>query len=45
MEFVALTPEQQRARRKRNTMLALAVGGFMLLVFLISIAQMQGGAS
>jgi hypothetical protein len=43
MEFVTLTTEQERARKRRNVMLALAVGGFMLLVFLITLVQMREG--
>lgn len=43
MDFVELTPEQTRARKRRNVMLALAIGGFMLLVFFITIAQMRAG--
>ena len=42
-ESVALTPEQQRARQRRNLWIALSVGAFMLLVFLVTIAKL--GAS
>lgn len=38
-----LTPEQIAARKRRNLWLALSVGGFMLLVFFITIARLQGG--
>jgi hypothetical protein len=40
-ETVSLTPEQQKARRRRNVWIALAVGGFMALVFAITLAQMN----
>jgi hypothetical protein len=43
-ETVTLTPEQQRARNRRNLVLALSVGGFMLLVFFITIAKLQAGS-
>ena len=39
-ETVTLTPEQERARKRRNMLLAWSVGAFVLLVFLISMAQM-----
>jgi hypothetical protein len=39
-ETVTLTPEQERARKRRNLWLALSVAAFMLLVFLISISKM-----
>ncbi|GAN00145.1 hypothetical protein U91I_03810 [alpha proteobacterium U9-1i] len=41
-ETVQLTPEQERARKRRNVMLALSIGGFMLLVFLITMAKLGG---
>ena len=40
-ETVALTPEQLNARKRRNLWIALAVGAFMLLVFAITLSQMQ----
>ena len=43
-EFVELTPEQKSARKRRNVMLALSIAGFMVLVFLITLARMQSGA-
>jgi hypothetical protein len=42
-ETVELTPDQIRARKRRNLWLALSIGGFMLLVFLITVARL--GAS
>lgn len=37
-----MTPEEQQARKRRNLVLALSIGAFMLLVFLITIAKLQG---
>lgn len=37
-----MTPEELKARKRRNLWIALAVGGFMLLVFAITLTQMQG---
>lgn len=39
-EAVELTPEQIKARGRRNIWIALSVGGFMLLVFLITLAKL-----
>ena len=38
---VILTPEELQARKRRNLWIALAVGAFMLLVFAITLTQMQ----
>jgi hypothetical protein len=38
---VILTPEELKARKRRNLWIALAVGAFMLLVFAITLSQMQ----
>ena len=38
---VTLTPEQVRARRRRNVWLALSISAFMVLVFFITIAKMS----
>ena len=38
---VTLTPEQAKARGRRNLWIALSVGAFMLLVFAITLSQMQ----
>lgn len=43
-ETVTLTPEQEKARKRRNLWLALSVGAFCALVFAITIAKMQAGA-
>lgn len=42
-EHVALTPEQVRARKRRNLWLALSIGLFVLLVFAITISKMKAG--
>ena len=38
---VILTPEELQARKRRNLWIALAVGAFILLVFAITLTQMQ----
>lgn len=43
MNGVILTPEELKARKRRNLWIALAVGGFMALVFAITLTQMQAG--
>jgi hypothetical protein len=42
-ETVILTPEQIRARKRRNMWIALAVGAFVVLVFFITIAKLRAG--
>lgn len=42
-DTVTLTPEQVRARKRRNMWIALAVGAFVLLVFFITIAKLRAG--
>jgi len=42
-DFVELTPEQQRARSKRNWMLALSILAFVALVFFVTIARLKAG--
>lgn len=42
-ETVILTPEELRARKRRNLWIALAVGGFMTLVFAITLVQVNAG--
>ncbi len=42
-EAVALTPAQLKARSRRNIWIALSVGAFMLLVFLITLTKLQAG--
>jgi hypothetical protein len=44
-EPAVLTPEQLRARKRRNLWLAVSIAAFMLLVFFITIAKLQAGAS
>jgi hypothetical protein len=38
---VILTPEELKARKRRSLWIALSVGAFMLLVFAITLTQMQ----
>jgi hypothetical protein len=38
---VTLTPDEKRARNRRNLWIALAISAFVLLVFLITIAKMS----
>ena len=42
-ETVALTPEQLKARNRRNLWIALAIGAFVVLVFLISMVKVSDG--
>jgi hypothetical protein len=42
-ETVILTPEEQQARKRRSRWIAIAVGGFMLLVFAITLTQINAG--
>lgn len=42
-ETVTLTPEQQKARNRRSIWIALAIGGFVVLVFLITLTKLQAG--
>lgn len=42
-EPVILTPEQTRARKRRNVWLALSIIAFVLLVFVITIAKYKAG--
>jgi len=42
-DTVILTPEEQRARRRRNWVIALSLIAFVLLVFLITIAKLKAG--
>jgi hypothetical protein len=43
-EHVTLTPAEVSARKKRNTWIALALGGFVILVFVLTMARVGGGA-
>jgi hypothetical protein len=38
---VTLTPEEISARKRRNLWIALSIGAFIVLVFLITIAKLQ----
>ncbi|WP_167755821.1 hypothetical protein [Vitreimonas flagellata] len=40
-ETVILTPEEQKARKRRNMWLALSIGAFIVLVFAITVSKMQ----
>lgn len=37
---IVLTPEQQRTRRHRNIAIALAVGFFVVLFYIVTIAKL-----
>ncbi len=43
MSGVILTPEQVAARKRRNLVIALSVAAFVLLVFAITLTQLQAG--
>jgi hypothetical protein len=43
VESVKLTPEQEKARKRRSMWIALALIAFMALVFVITLAQMKAG--
>ncbi len=38
---VKLTPEQEKARKRRNLLLAFSIGAFVVLVFFITMAKIQ----
>jgi hypothetical protein len=40
---VSLTPEQVKARGRRNLALAVSIAGFVILVFVITLAKLQAG--
>jgi hypothetical protein len=42
-ETVQLTPEQVKARKRRNLMIALGIVAFVVLVFLITLSKIQHG--
>ena len=42
-ETVTLTPDELKARNRRNLWIALAIGAFVVLVFLISMVKVQDG--
>jgi hypothetical protein len=43
-EPVILTPEELRARKRRNVILALSIVGFVALIYLITVARISPGA-
>jgi hypothetical protein len=40
---VILTPEELAARKRRNAWIALTIGLFIVLVFVITVAKMSAG--
>lgn len=38
-----LTPEEVKARKRRNVWIALSVGAFVVLVFVITLAKLGAG--
>lgn len=42
-ETVTLTPDELKARKRRNVWIALTITGFVLLVFLISMVKVESG--
>ncbi|MHA6288966.1 protoheme IX farnesyltransferase [Maricaulis sp. CAU 1757] len=49
-EHLKLTPEQERARKRRNVYIALGLLGFMVVVFLVTVVRLTqniaaGGAA
>ena len=40
-----MTPAELKARKRRSMWIALAIAGFIVLVFLITLAKMQAGLS
>jgi hypothetical protein len=38
-----MTPDELQARKRRNLWIALAVAGFVVLVFFITLAKLQAG--
>jgi hypothetical protein len=43
MQGVTLTPEQQKSRRQRNIAIGLAVGFFVVLFYVVTIAKLGPG--
>jgi hypothetical protein len=39
------SPDSEKARKKRNIVIALSLVAFVILVFLITIAKMKAGVS
>ncbi|MEQ1491334.1 MAG: hypothetical protein ABL932_12380 [Terricaulis sp.] len=42
-ETVTLTPDEQKARKRRNVWIALTITAFVLLVFFISMVKVESG--
>jgi hypothetical protein len=42
-ETVILTPEELKARKRRNLWIALSIAAFVVLVFLITMAKVKDG--
>lgn len=42
-ETVTLTPEQTKARSRRNVWIALSIAAFVVLVFLITMTKVRDG--
>lgn len=40
---VIMTPDELKARKRRNLWIALAIGAFVVLVFLITMTKLQAG--
>ncbi|MEZ5956494.1 MAG: hypothetical protein R3C27_04695 [Hyphomonadaceae bacterium] len=40
---VIMTPDELAARKRRNLWIALAVGAFVVLVFLITVVKIEDG--
>lgn len=40
-----LSPEEKKQRARRNLALALALGGFMIIVFIVTILRLSGASS
>jgi hypothetical protein len=42
-EMVRLTPEEQKARNRRNLWIAVCLVAFMVLVFVVTLARLKAG--
>jgi len=40
---VIMTPDELKARKRRNLWIALAIAAFVVLVFFITLAKLQAG--
>ncbi len=43
LQFIELTPEQQKTRRQRNVAIGIAIGCFVLLFHAVTIAKLGPG--